>query len=334
MSHVFLSYKREDEARVAILFEALEGAGLVVWWDRKIPAGDNWRQRILAQLESAQCVIVVWTEASTGPNADFVIEEATRAKRLGTLLPVRLDEVDPPFGFGEQQALDLIGWKGDSRDPRFRDLLAAAKARIEGRPVPPPQARRRRAAAWLKRAAIIAAVVGFVADFATGLRIVCKVPGVAFACGEWGLGGVPSRAEREVWSQRRAGDCDALRSYLSLYPKGAYTAESQARLAAAKSETREVWLPEVRRLPLAVRSSLQSFPSEQAARADAVSRAGPEAQRICAGFDQAEFRLVSAEAEPIDWRCSQRSGGHACAFDGEAVCKVEARRLDRIESCP
>lgn len=263
MSHVFLSYKREDEARVAILFEALEGAGLVVWWDRKIPAGDNRRQRILAQLESAQCVIVVWTEASTGPNADFVTEEATRAKRLGTLLPVRLDEVDPPFGFVEQQALDLIGWKGDSRDPRFRDLLAAAKARIEGRPVPPPQARRRRAAAWLKRAAIIAAawrkwaaiivaVVCFVADFATGLRIVCKVPGVAFACGEWGLGGVPSRAEREVWSKRRAGDCDALRSYLSLYPKGAYTAESQARLAAAKSETREVWLPEVRRLPLAV----------------------------------------------------------------------------------
>src|SRR5439155_23427222 len=34
-------------------------------------------------------------------------------------LPVRIDKVDPPLGFGEMQALNLSGWKGDRSDPRY-----------------------------------------------------------------------------------------------------------------------------------------------------------------------------------------------------------------------
>ena len=56
-----------------------------VWWDKEIAGGDKWRQRILTELESAKCVLVVWSEASTAPAGDFVIDEANRAKRRGTL---------------------------------------------------------------------------------------------------------------------------------------------------------------------------------------------------------------------------------------------------------
>jgi hypothetical protein len=336
MSGVFISYKREDDARVAVLHDALKGADLDVWWDKDIPAADRWRQRILVELESAKCVLVVWSEASTGPAADFVIDEANRAKRRGTLLQVRIDDVSLPLGFGEHQALDLIGWKGDVSEPGFQEVATAAKALIEGRPIPAPQGpRRRNAVAWAAgRIVLLVAAVGFAAGLPVVQKTVCRIPGVHELCGQMGIGGVPSRTEEALWSGRHAGDCNALRSFLSRFPGSAYAAEAQARLAAARFETRETWTPEQRRVPLVVRSALRPFPNQQAAQADALARAPKEAQGACVGFNQAEFRLISARAEPVEWRCTQRLGGHVCGFDGEAVCEVSARRVDRIETCP
>jgi hypothetical protein len=335
MSDVFLSYKREDETRVAVLEQALKDANLDVWWDKRIPGGDKWRQRILIELESAKCVLVVWSEASTGPAADFVIDEANRAKQRGTLLQVRIDDVNLPLGFGEHQALDLIGWKGDVADPIFQDVVAATKARIEGRPIPAPQGpRRRKRAAWAVGSIVLLVAVGLFAVLPPIQKIVCGIPGVRGLCGAMGIGGVPSRAEEALWSRRRAGDCNALRSFLSRFPQGAHATEAQTRLATARSETKETWTPEQRRLPLVVRSALHPFPSKQAAQTDALARAPKEAQAACVGFNQAEFRLLSARAVPVEWRCTERLGGHVCGFDGEAICEVSARHVDRIETCP
>jgi hypothetical protein len=36
---VFLSYKREDRARVQLILDGLRQAGLRVWWDLDIPGG-------------------------------------------------------------------------------------------------------------------------------------------------------------------------------------------------------------------------------------------------------------------------------------------------------
>ncbi len=125
MSDVFISYKAEDRARVRPLVEALEADGLSVWWDAHIGGGDEWRDTIARHLDDARCVIVVWSKRSVGPDGRFVRDEATRALRRGAYLPVRIDKVDPPLGFGETQALPLNGWKGDRTDPRY---VAVAKA--------------------------------------------------------------------------------------------------------------------------------------------------------------------------------------------------------------
>ena len=61
MNHIFLSYKSDDRARVAPLVEALAAEGLTVWWDAQIEGGAAWRQTIATQLETAACVIVVWS---------------------------------------------------------------------------------------------------------------------------------------------------------------------------------------------------------------------------------------------------------------------------------
>jgi len=132
MSDVFVSYKAEDRRRVYPLVEALEADGFTVWWDTQIGGGDSWRETIQEQLESARCVIVVWSKQSVGPEGHFVRDEANRALRRHVYLPVRIDKVDPPLGFGETQALSLIGWKGGRSDPHLQAIMDAARAIIAG----------------------------------------------------------------------------------------------------------------------------------------------------------------------------------------------------------
>jgi serine/threonine-protein kinase len=134
VTDLFLSYKAEDRARVAPLVAALESDGLSVWWDAHIGGGDDWRDTILRHLEAAKCVIVVWSKRSVGPNGNFVRDEASRAQKRKTYFPVRIDKVDPPLGFGETQALDLNGWKGDRSDPRYQAVLGALRKRLGIKP--------------------------------------------------------------------------------------------------------------------------------------------------------------------------------------------------------
>ena len=66
MADVFVSYKAEDRARVRLLVEALETDGLAVWWDAQVGGGEAWRETIAEQLDSAPCVLVVWSKRSIG----------------------------------------------------------------------------------------------------------------------------------------------------------------------------------------------------------------------------------------------------------------------------
>ena len=134
MVDVFVSYKSEDRRRVQPLVTALEADGLSVWWDAHIEGGAGWRQSIQQALDAARCVLVVWTRRSAGEEGRFVHDEATRAQRRGVYLPVRLDAVEPPLGFGEVQALSLTGWRTDRADPRYQSLLADIWATIERKP--------------------------------------------------------------------------------------------------------------------------------------------------------------------------------------------------------
>ena len=57
---------------------------------------------------------------------EFVQDEATRAQHRHVYVPVLIDKVHLPLGFGEMQALPLVGWKGDRADPRYQAVLAAS----------------------------------------------------------------------------------------------------------------------------------------------------------------------------------------------------------------
>lgn len=305
--------------------------------DVQTPGGTSWRQTIIKQLEEARCVVVVWSEASVGPAGEFVHDEAARAKERGVLLPVRIDDVTPPVGFGEIQSLDLVDWRGKAADPRFLDVVAAAKAMVAGEPRPRPRApaKGKRFAVAVAAVATLAMIVGFIGNIAGFQRPLCRLPGVRTVCRVAGLGGVPTRAEESLWLSRQPQDCVPLREYLRQFPRGAFAEEADRLLAAAGIQTRERWTDATRRLPLVVRQQLEPLKDEEAARDDALVRGGDEATRLCSVFsDTDEFRLLSTVLDAQRWRCVPRGAGVVCGFDGEAVCELEARHLDSIEVCP
>ena len=123
MSHVFISYAREDAVSARRVAEALERAGFSVWWDRQIPPGRSWDDVIGRALDAAVCVVVLWSGVSVVSR--WVREEAEKAANRNCLIPVLLERVNPPFGFGRIQAADLSGWAGDEKAPELAALRMA-----------------------------------------------------------------------------------------------------------------------------------------------------------------------------------------------------------------
>lgn len=132
---MFLSYKREDSARVRKLAGALRGAGLDVWWDEDIPPSAPWEATIEKALGDAKAVIVCWSPASVA--SENVRSEARVAREDGRLIQVFIKPSTPPLFFGERQGVDLSSWRGDASDARIGKLVetvrkVGAGERVEG----------------------------------------------------------------------------------------------------------------------------------------------------------------------------------------------------------
>ncbi|MBL8668950.1 MAG: toll/interleukin-1 receptor domain-containing protein [Rhodospirillales bacterium] len=121
MIDIFLSYAEEDRQTAARVAKLLENSGWTVWWDRGIPAGAKWRAAIADALARTRALVVLWSRFSVA--SEWVNEESDQARRAGKLIPVRIDDVSPPLGFGEFQCADLTRWDGSEHAPSFRKLI-------------------------------------------------------------------------------------------------------------------------------------------------------------------------------------------------------------------
>ena len=138
MADIFISYARQDRDKIEKLAAALEGENYSVWWDRNIVGGAEFSAEIEKELDASGVVIVVWSEA--GKASHWVRDEAARAQRQQKLIPVTINDVESPMGFGQYQAIDLSHWTYAATAPAFQDLSRAVKARLTGEAPPAAQA--------------------------------------------------------------------------------------------------------------------------------------------------------------------------------------------------
>jgi hypothetical protein len=136
MADVFVSYSREDKARAAGVVHLLESAGWDVFWDQETRSGTLWPKVLERELGAARCLVVLWTVTSI--DSRWVRIEAYEALQHDKLLPILLDDVQPPLEFRQTQTLDMVGWDGVTDDERVRRLLDDLRALIETAPAEAP----------------------------------------------------------------------------------------------------------------------------------------------------------------------------------------------------
>jgi tetratricopeptide (TPR) repeat protein len=102
MADVFVSYASEDRDRAALIVRAIEQAGLTAWWDIHIGIGNRFDMEIEQELDSARCVLVLWSENSV--DSHWVRAEAGEGLERGDLIQVMLSDRRPPLVFRQHQA--------------------------------------------------------------------------------------------------------------------------------------------------------------------------------------------------------------------------------------
>ena len=170
MSELFLSYAHEDRDRAKNLAHHLEKQGWTVWWDRKIIAGQTFDQVIEHELETAKCVVILWSEHSV--SSEWCKTEAAYAAERGVLVPAMIDRVKLPLEFRRRQTADLVGWNSDPSHGGYQALIDGIAATITGkipaqRPTPPPHKARTKRPWLFAAAALLVIVLGSGAYFSS-----------------------------------------------------------------------------------------------------------------------------------------------------------------------
>ncbi|MGB7738997.1 MAG: TIR domain-containing protein [Steroidobacteraceae bacterium] len=127
----FLSYSHADQDRVRLLANALEQAGINVWWDTLIEGGAVFAKSVEVALARCDAVIVAWSTVSV--SSDWVLDEAAQGRDMRKLVPVSLDGTMPPLGFRQYLSVDLLSWRGDANAAQIATIVRGVEA-VAGRP--------------------------------------------------------------------------------------------------------------------------------------------------------------------------------------------------------
>ena len=345
MADIFISYKKEDAGRVIRIVEALRAEGFTVWWDHGITPGAQWDQTIQYELNAAKVVIAVWSEQSVA--APWVKEEAGVGKSRGILLPIRIDNVEPPLGFSLIQMGDLVGWDGDRKDQHWVLVLGAIRAILSGKRPEGLEAaprRKRGAGMWmLAAAALLALGAGATAVFylsrpvetASSARTDASGGPASSVVGAGpGQAAAPSAQEQQAWAiaqQQRSRQ--AYQTYLVSFPNGQHAQQARDALLLCRSELTETW--RAQRTGQVIRGvNSELAPSEALACAAAREAARATGERTCRAISSNEgYRNGRASFVESPCECRQTPGGYFCTADPGYTCDFEQRIQAPTEVC-
>jgi hypothetical protein len=135
VADIFLSYAREDVSWASRMAAALAERGWSVFWDRRIPTGKSFDRVIEQELETARCVVVLWSQHSVV--SDWVRIEAAEGAARGILHPVWIEDVRVPLEFRRLQTARLVDWRDEMPHAGFDALLADISETLGIRPAGP-----------------------------------------------------------------------------------------------------------------------------------------------------------------------------------------------------
>jgi hypothetical protein len=130
MHEIFISYSRRDAAIVQALESALAARGMSVWVDKSgIQEGSAYDTQIEEAIMQTRVVVVLWSKNSV--RSQWVRAEAAYALSKQKLLPISIDNTDPPLQFLHIQTVDFSDWQGDGAEPAFVRLVTALARRLD-----------------------------------------------------------------------------------------------------------------------------------------------------------------------------------------------------------
>ena len=121
MTDIFISYTEENQQQAKLLSKALEQQGFSVWWNKDTPEGQLFNNHADEALQEARCVIVIWSQFSVSDR--WINSVARESSDRGNLLPALFEDVFVPVEFREIETANLIGWKGETSDTFFQDMV-------------------------------------------------------------------------------------------------------------------------------------------------------------------------------------------------------------------
>ncbi len=102
---VFISYRRDERARVRAIAREFEAMSLRVWFDAELRSGTAFDTEIDLQVRAAKCVLVCWSPSAV--QSDWVRGEATIGRQRGVLAAALLEPCDLPSPFNLTHASDF-----------------------------------------------------------------------------------------------------------------------------------------------------------------------------------------------------------------------------------
>src|SRR5262245_39853946 len=130
MHELFISYCRHDSDAANALADTLSKAGLAGGLEREaIQEGDAFDTQIEEAIAQTRVVIVIWSEHSV--KSHWVRAEAAYALGKHKLLPISIDQSDPPLQFMQIQTIDFRYWDRTSNHHAFQQLAGALAKRLE-----------------------------------------------------------------------------------------------------------------------------------------------------------------------------------------------------------
>jgi hypothetical protein len=118
MADVYVVYAKENKDTAKMLVTLLSQQW-EIWWDNLIVG--RFRQVIERELPESGCVVAI--NSKTARDKDTYAEELRIADKYNIpIIPIRLDDTDPPYPFGAYSHVDMQGWSGETGSSGFVDL--------------------------------------------------------------------------------------------------------------------------------------------------------------------------------------------------------------------